>query len=93
MLSNASSTQIGTKCNIARIFEKIVGLRMCESLLFSPTAILNGIIAVEDAGVNNTRREAMPGKEVLPKKLGTEWVKLRVRKRLTEDGGRNIIAV
>lgn len=66
---------------------------MCESLLFSSTAILNEIIAVEDAGVNNTRRKIMPGKKVLLKKLGTEWVKLRVRKKLTKDGGRNIITV
>ena len=68
-------------------------LRMGESLLFSPAAMLNGIIAVEDADVNNTKREAMPGKEVLPEKLGMEWVKMRVRKRLTEDGGRSIMAV
>lgn len=93
MLSNANSTQVDTKRNIARIFAEIVGLQIGESLLFSPAAMLNGIVAVEDAGVNNTRREMMPGKEVLPEKLGTEWVKMRVRKRLTEDGGRSIMAV
>ena len=27
-----------------------------------------------------------------PRKLGMEWLKVRVRKRLTEDGGRSILA-
>jgi len=93
MLSNTNSTEVGTKRDVARIFAEIVGLGIGESLLFSPAAMLNGIVAVGDAGVNNKRREVMPGKEVLPEKLGTEWVKMRVRKRLTEDGGRSIMAV
>jgi len=43
--------------------------------------------------VNNKRREVMPGKEGLPEKLGTERVRMRVRKRLTEDEGRSTMAV
>ena len=27
-----------------------------------------------------------------PSKLGMEWLKIRVRKRITEDGGRSILA-
>lgn len=28
-----------------------------------------------------------------PKKLGMEWLKVRVRRRLTEDGGKSILAI
>jgi len=58
-----------------------------EALLFSPTAILNGIV-VEDTDMNDRRR-----RETLPVRLGIECVKMRVRKRLTEDGGRSVMAV
>lgn len=29
----------------------------------------------------------------VPRKLGMEWLKVRVRRRLTEDGGRSILAI
>lgn len=43
--------------------------------------------------MDNKKREVMPGKEGLPEKLGTERVRIRVRKRLTEDGGRSTMTV
>ena len=72
MLSNTNSTEVGIKRDVARIFTEIVGLGIGESLLFSPAAMLNGIIAVEDAGVNNKKKKVMPGKKVLPEKLSTK---------------------
>ena len=90
ILRDIKSGEVGVKRDVARIFAEIVGLGVGESLLFSPTAMLNGIVAAEDADVNDKRKERM---EVLPQKLGTEWVKMRIRERLTKDGGRSLMAV
>ena len=65
----------------ARIFAEIVGLDAGEALLFSPAAML-------DVGVHSGNGEVLE-----PKKLGSRYVKMRVRKRLTTDGGRSILAV
>ena len=62
------------------IFSEIVKLRVGEALLFSPSAIL-GVGDDVPAGVE---------KEL--KRLGTGYLKIRVRARLTEDGGKSIMA-
>jgi len=93
MLRDIKSGEAGVKRDVARIFAEIVGLGVGESLLFSPTAMLNGIVAAEDVDVNDKRKEVMQRMEVLPEKLGTEWVKMRIRRRLTKDGGRSLMAV
>lgn len=93
MLRDIKSGEAGVKRDVARIFAEIVGLGVGESLLFSPTAMLNGIVAAEDVDVNDKRKEVMQRMEVLPEKLGTEWVKMRIRRRLTKDGGRSRMAV
>lgn len=93
MLRDIKSGEAGVKRDVARIFAEIVGLGVGESLLFSPIAMLNGIVAAEDVDVNDKRKEVMQRMEVLPSKLGTEWVKMRIRRRLTKDGGRSLMAV
>ena len=93
MLRDIKRGEAGVKRDVARIFAEIVGLGVGESLLFSPTAMLNGIVAAEDVDVNDKRKEVMQRMEVLPEKLGTEWVKMRIRRRLTKDGGRSLMAV
>lgn len=70
MLSNTGNTEASAKRDVAQIFAEIVGLEVGEAVLFSPTAILNGIV-VEDADMNGRRT-----KEILPVRLGTEWVKI-----------------
>ena len=92
MLSSISSGEASAKNDVARIFEEIVGLEVGEALLFSPAAMLNTTVAVEDVDMADKLLEVMPEKGIVPKKLGTEWVKMMVRKRLTEDGGRSIMA-
>ncbi|KAI4111950.1 MAG: hypothetical protein LQ345_006652 [Seirophora villosa] len=71
------------KGNVKEIFNTIVHLAAGEALLFSPSAML----------------EAAPPGPLLSsgplklQKLGLSYVKIRVRKRLTADGGRSVMAV
>jgi len=63
------------------IFRAIVNLRAGEALLFSGTAMLG-------AAPTTTGQETP-----VAVKLGSSYVKICVRKRLTVDGGRSILAV
>ncbi|MCJ1245582.1 hypothetical protein MMC30_002786 [Trapelia coarctata] len=63
------------------IFKAIVNLRAGEALLFSGTAMLEIATTTTDQGTP------------VVEKLGSSYVKMRVRKRLTVDGGRSIMAV
>ncbi|KAL8795345.1 MAG: hypothetical protein Q9195_002215 [Heterodermia aff. obscurata] len=92
ILRNIKCGEAGVKRDAARIFAEIVELRVGESLLFSPTAMLNGTVVTDDADVNGKSKK-MQRIEVLPQKLGMEWVKMRTRERLTKDGGRSLMAV
>ena len=62
------------------IFRAIVNLGAGEALLFSGTAMLG--ITTNTTGQNSPVAET----------LGADWVKIWVRKRLTADGGRSIMA-
>jgi hypothetical protein len=62
-----------------RIFSDIVKLRVGEALLFSPSAIV---------GLENG-----PEGVTVMKRLGTDYLKIRARKRLTTDGGKSDMAV
>ncbi|KAL8947005.1 MAG: hypothetical protein Q9222_006665 [Ikaeria aurantiellina] len=68
----------GPQRNIQEMFKTIVNLEAGEALLFSPSAML---------GSTNSS----PDSNSIPKiqKLGLRYVKMRVRKRLTTDGGRS----
>lgn len=78
-LAGVSNEGDSTKQDIAEIFKRIVNLEAGQALLFSPSAMLT----VDDG-------EGNQGQRML--KLGTQYVKMRVRKRLTADGGRSIMA-
>lgn len=92
-LAETDSAQPNAKRDVARIFAEIVKLETGEALLFSPAAMLNIKSTATSGGANEWDAEATPRTEILPEKLGVGWVKIRVRKRLTEDGGRSILAV
>lgn len=66
---------------LAKVFAQIVALEAGEGLLFSPSAMLKMVPS----------KHAYPA--MAPEKLGTQYVKLRIRKRLTADGGRSIMAL
>lgn len=75
----------------ARMFEDIMKLRVSEALLFSSTAMLRGSITA-DVTCNNTKTTAKAG--FMPmEKLGAEWIKIHIRKRITEDERRSSMAV
>ena len=66
--------------DIAGIFKQIVNLEAGQALLFSPSAM---------AGVDT---KADPDRLKM-QKLGVGYLKIGVRKRLTDDGGRSILAI
>lgn len=63
---------------VSLIFKEIVGLGVGEALIFSPSAMIDAIL------VN--------GDTVEYAKLGTGFLKARVRTRLTTDGGKSVLA-
>lgn len=64
--------------NTKKIFSDIVKLRAGEALLFSPSAI----VGLERSSTG----------EIGMKRLGSAYLKARVRKRLTTDGGKSVMA-
>lgn len=81
-LAGISDNEESSQRDVSEIFKEIVNLEAGQALLFSPSAILDTVNDQEGDGSINLR----------PKKLGLRYVKLRVRKRLTADGGRSILA-
>jgi hypothetical protein len=68
-----------------QIFKEIVNLRVGEALLFSPSAFVG--VLEKERGVRGEFR-----KERKMERLGTGYLKIRVRDRLTEDGGKSVMA-
>ncbi|PYH70906.1 uncharacterized protein BO88DRAFT_451602 [Aspergillus vadensis CBS 113365] len=61
------------------IFDKIVNLRVGEALLFSPSSIVD--VSIDEDGGYELR------------KLGSEHLAIKVRQRITKDGGKSVLAV
>ena len=80
----------GKTHNTSQIFTEIVKLGIGEALLFSPAAMLK--IGSSNIHTYNDNKEGETAEKILPEKLGTHWAKVRVRMRLTEDGGKSIMA-
>lgn len=87
----------------ARIFQKIVSLHTGEALLFAPSAALGLLPA--DALVHDERDNTAPGTSASEvglatkrqckasiARLGHGILKVRVRNRITEDGGSSVMA-
>lgn len=60
------------------LFNRIVRLNVGEALLFCPTAMVN--------------TEAADDGALIFRYLGEQYLKVRVRARLTEDGGRSVLS-
>ncbi|KAK0767046.1 hypothetical protein N5P37_000778 [Trichoderma harzianum] len=73
----------------AELFGKIVALRRGEALLFCPS----GIVGVRTTAIKT--ENGSPAKKTSPQliKLSYGHLKIRVRERITQDGGRSILAV
>ena len=83
-LAGISNLDSETARDTKRILKKIVQLEAGEALLFSPTAL-----------VDLVKHDSISGMKAEPTvaKLGMAYLKIRVRKRLTADGGGSIMAV
>lgn len=79
--SSTESNPDGSSGN--SLFDTIVRLRTGEALVFSPTAYLS----VEDRGVDGDGEDTKAARP-----LGDGVAKMRVRRRVTADGGRSITA-
>lgn len=81
-LAAASSSAGNGKQDVEALFREIVQLNVGESLLFSPTAMLDVTTTGQDDGT--------PG---AIERLGLAKVHFKTRPRLTSDGGRSAEAV
>jgi hypothetical protein len=81
-LAGASDVSAKESSSVADIFRTIVGLHTGEALLFSPTALLEV----------STRDHANPFTKLTLEQLKDSYIKLRIRKRVTADGGKSIMA-
>ena len=78
-LAGVSSEGENSRRDVNDLFRQIVNLEAGEALLFSPSAMTGLATDVSHRGPRM-------------QKLGTGYLKVRVRKRLTTDGGRSILA-
>ncbi|KUJ12771.1 uncharacterized protein LY89DRAFT_592320, partial [Mollisia scopiformis] len=72
------------KSKIINIFNKIVKLRVGEALLFAPSATI-GI------GVSDSPGSKLPEAKML--RLGLGFLKIKIRARITADGGKSVLAI
>jgi len=82
-LAGASTIGAGSDRNLEEIFHAVVDLDPGEALLFSPSAMLRIKEELDESGVVTKKAS----------KLGMRYLKVRVRQRLTADGGRSILAI
>lgn len=78
-LAAVSSKSAASKGGAQDIFDQIVALSTGQALVFSPSAML----WANEQDKNGSRRML---------KLGTQYIKVQVRQRITADGGRSILA-
>lgn len=64
--------------NERSLFDCIVNLRVGEALLFSPSSIVD--VEIDEDGGHELHR------------LGSDYLAIKIRQRLTTDGGRSVIA-
>ena len=79
-LAGVSSKGEASKRGVQDIFDQIVRLNAGQALVFSPSAMLE----VDDQADNGGARML---------KLGTKYIKVCVRNRMTADGGKSILAI
>ena len=66
------------KADVKKVFQKIVQLSVGEALLFAPSAIVG--VTKDEKGEEHR------------KKLGTGYLRVRIRERVTDDGGQSVMA-
>ncbi len=81
---DAGPSSGSTSTGVSPILAKIVDLNVGEALLFAPSAMLDVEKTADGKPGNNNN--------VRVKKLGLEYLTVRIRSRVTVDGGRSIMA-
>jgi hypothetical protein len=76
----------GQKVNVRTVFNKIVRLRVGEALLFAPSAIIGVVNGKEENGAADVDDQLQVNK------LGVGYLKIKIRARVTEDGGKSVLA-
>lgn len=76
---------------LADLFRKIVSLRTGEALLFAPSAAI-GVKNVPDENLDGDSDDSTDDERKEVVRLGHGVLKIRVRKRVTQDGGQSIMA-
>lgn len=71
------------------VFKEIVRLRVGEALLFAPEAVIDEIASGVDGGGAEGNNE---GEATSFEKLGTGYLKIKLRGRITTDGGKSVMA-
>lgn len=84
-LKGIGGLRITTPDPTSEMFSRIVQLKVGEALLFAPSAIMS----LQDNNPTGTRPSTL---RTGFKKLGHEVLKVRIRTRITADGGRSIMA-
>ena len=87
----AGAAHGGSNCDgaLPDLFRHIIGLGTGEALVFSPTAILD----VDDNDNNDTDNDNdWPRSRLAFRELRDVCFKMRVRERVTADGGKSILA-
>lgn len=82
-LDNDENSPEKSKVRLMNIFNQIVKLRVGEALLFAPSAII---------GVEKKRSEN-GSEETDMQRLGIGYLKIKIRARVTSDGGRSVFAM
>lgn len=86
-IQEASGADGGKKGVLQRIVELAVG----EALIFAPSAM----VGVEGGGGGGSSNDDVGGKGLekrVPKRLGCGFLRVRVRQRVTDDGGKSVMA-
>ncbi|KAL5326655.1 hypothetical protein ACEPPN_004343 [Leptodophora sp. 'Broadleaf-Isolate-01'] len=83
-LDNDDSLSTNSKLKLNNVFNQIVKLKVGQALLFAPSAII-GVLHTEDQESGKTTYEIQ--------RLGIEYLRVKIRDRVTTDGGRSVLAL
>ena len=94
-LAAASMERENTSHDGNSIFSQIVRLNTGEALLFAPSALLDLVEEMETLGTDDKGKASSSSSLSSRRfpKLGTSYLHVRIRRRLTFDGGRSVMAI
>ncbi|KAH7418481.1 hypothetical protein BKA64DRAFT_563940, partial [Cadophora sp. MPI-SDFR-AT-0126] len=82
-LDNDEGLTTNSKLKLDNVFNQIVKLKVGEALLFAPSAIVKVTKTEGESGVETHEIQ----------RLGIEYLQIKIRGRVTADGGRSVLAL